>query len=97
MLTMTSLVAQNQFGALIDASQRMPVIITRHGRPVSVVTSYQDAQTIPFHIAQMISENYPLQGKAAGDAMRSTLSQMSDLAEREGLTEADISRIVYEG
>ena len=97
MITMTSLEAQNQFGALIDSSQRTPVIITRRGRPVSIVTSYQDAQTIPFHIAQIISETYPLRGKAAGDAMRSTLAQLGTQAEKEGLTENDIARIINEG
>ena len=39
MLTMTSLHAQNNFGALIDASQREPVLITRRGRPVSLMVS----------------------------------------------------------
>ncbi|MBK8664336.1 MAG: type II toxin-antitoxin system Phd/YefM family antitoxin [Burkholderiales bacterium] len=39
MRTMTSLEAQNQFGALIDASQRQPITVTRRGRPVAVVLS----------------------------------------------------------
>ena len=47
MLTMSSLVAQNQFGTLIDASQRQPVTVTRHGRPVAVVMSYEDYQGQP--------------------------------------------------
>ena len=73
MLTMTSLAAQNQFGTLLDTSQRQPVTVTRHGRPVAVVMSYEDyqatTQTIPFHVATLVSENYPLRGKAAGDSM----------------------------
>ena len=97
MITMTSLEAQNQFGALIDSSQREPVIITRRGRPVSVVSSYQDSQTIPYHLAKMMSQTYPLRGKAAGDALRATLADMSTLAETEGLTETDISRLISEG
>ena len=97
MITMTSLEAQNQFGALIDSSQREPVIITRRGRPVSVVSSYQDSQTIPHHLAKMMSQTYPLRGKAAGDALRATLADMSTLAETEGLTETDISRLINEG
>jgi len=56
---MTSLAAQNQFGTLIDASQRQPVTVTRHGRPVAVVLSYKDyqavTQTLPFHVAKLIS------------------------------------------
>jgi prevent-host-death family protein len=93
---MTSLEAQNQFGALIDTSQREPVIITRRGRPVSVMTSYQDAQTIPYHLARMMSQAYPLRGQAAGDALRDTLANMSTLAETEGLDEADITRMLHE-
>ena len=66
MLTMTSLAAQNQFGMLIDASQRQPVAVTRRGRPVAVVLSYEDYQasmcTIPFQVAMLVSENYPLRG-----------------------------------
>ena len=97
MITMTSLEAQNKFGTLIDSSQREPVIITRRGRPVSVMSSYQDSQTIPYHLAKMMSQTYPLRGKAAGDAMRDTLASMSTLAETEGLTATDISRMINEG
>ncbi|WP_081463798.1 type II toxin-antitoxin system Phd/YefM family antitoxin [Candidatus Glomeribacter gigasporarum] len=39
MRTMTSLEAQNHFGGMIDTSQREPVLITRRGRPVSLVIS----------------------------------------------------------
>ena len=90
MLTMTSLAAQNQFGTLIDTSQRQPVAVTRHGRPVAVVMSYEDyqatTQTIPFHVATLVSENYLLPGKAAGDSMRQHLAKMSNKAAEEGLT-----------
>ena len=59
MLTMTSLAAQNQFGTLIDTSQRQPVAVTRRGRPVAVVMSYEDyqatTQTIPFHVAKRLA------------------------------------------
>jgi len=44
MLTMTSLAAQQQFGTLIDASQRQPVTVTRRGRPVAMVLSYADGE-----------------------------------------------------
>ncbi len=100
MLTMTSLAAQNQFGTLIDASQRQPVTVTRHGRPVAVVLSYEDyqavTQTLPFHVAALISENYPLRGKEAGDSMRQHLAKMSNKAADEGLTEADVTRLLNE-
>ncbi len=42
MITVSSLDAQNQFGLLLDSSQREPVTITRRGRPVAVLVSYQD-------------------------------------------------------
>jgi prevent-host-death family protein len=100
MLTMTSLAAQNQFGTLIDASQRQPVAVTRRGRPVAVVQSYEDykasTQTIPLHVAALISENYPLHGKDAGEAMRLHLGKMSNQAAEEGLTEDDVMRMLNE-
>lgn len=98
MFTMTSLAAQNQFGTLIDASQRQPVAVTRRGRPVAVVLSYADyqasIQTIPFHVATLISENYPLRGKDAGNSMRLHLSKMSNIAAEEGLTQDDVTRLL---
>lgn len=78
MLTMTSLVAQNQFGALLDTSRRQPVAVTRRGRPVAVVMSHEDyqamTQTIPFHVTALIAESYPLRGKDAVDAIRMCFS-----------------------
>jgi prevent-host-death family protein len=100
MLTMTSLAAQNQFGTLIDASQRQPVTVTRHGRPVAVILSYEDyqtsMQTIPFHVAALISETYPLRGKEAAESMRLHLSKMSNEAQKSGLTEENIMQILNE-
>ena len=100
MLTMTSLAAQNQFGTLIDASQRQPVAVTRRGRPVAVVLSYEDyqasTQTIPFHVARLISENYLLRGKDVGNAMRLHLAKMSNKAAEEGLTQVDVTRLLNE-
>ena len=101
MLTMTSLAAQNQFGTLIDTSQRQPVAVTRRGRPVAVVLSYEDyqasTQTIPFHVAKLISENYPLRGKNAGDSMRMHLAKMSNKAAEKGLTQDDVTRLLAAG
>ncbi len=98
MLTMTSLAAQNQFGTLIDASQRQPVAVTRHGRPVAVVVSYEDyqasSQTIPFHVAALISESYPLRGQAAADSMRQHLAKMGNQAAADGLSEDDVMRLL---
>ena len=97
---MTSLAAQNQFGTLIDASQRQPIAVTRRGRPVAVVMSYEDyqatMQTIPFHVAALISESYPLRGKDAGDSMRLHLAKMGNAAAEEGLTEDTVIRVLNE-
>ena len=42
MLIMTSVEAQNRFGQLLDAAQREPIIITRHGRTAAFIVSPQD-------------------------------------------------------
>lgn len=42
MLTMTSVEAQNRFGQLLDAAQREPVAITRHGRKAAFIVSPLD-------------------------------------------------------
>jgi len=98
MITMISLAAQNQFGTLIDASQRQPVTVTRHGRPVAVVISYEDyqasLQTITPLVADLISEAYPLRGPEAGDAMRQHLATMSNTAAEEGLTQDNVMRLL---
>jgi len=102
MLTMTSLDAQQRFGALIDASRRQPVTVTRRGRPVAVVLSYEDYQartlpaTIPWELATFISENYPLRGKEAGESMRKHLAGMSNRAAEEGLTEDGLMQLLNE-
>ncbi len=42
MLTVTSVEAQNRFGQLLDAVQREPITITRHGRTAAFIVSPQD-------------------------------------------------------
>ena len=70
------------------------------GRPVAVVMSFEDyqasMQTIASHVAALVSESYPLRGKAAGDSMRQHLASMSNLAAEEGLTPADVTRMLRE-
>lgn len=100
MLTMTSLVAQSQFGTLIDTSQRQPVAVTRRGRPIAVVQSYEDylasRQTIPFHVATLISTSYPLRGQEATASMSKHLKSMGNQAAQDGLTEKDIMQMLYD-
>ena len=53
-------------------------------------------QTITPQVAALISEAYPLRGTAAGDAMRQHLAALSNLAAEEGLTPADVTRMLHE-
>lgn len=46
MITVTSMQAQNRFGQLLDAVQREPVTITRHGRPAAFIVSPLDMQDL---------------------------------------------------
>ncbi len=46
MRTMAALEAENRFGELLDAAQREPVTIEKHGRPVAVMVSAQDYQDL---------------------------------------------------
>lgn len=42
MRTVAAAEAKNRFGALLDAAQREPVAIEKHGRAVAVVVSAED-------------------------------------------------------
>jgi len=95
MRTMTSLEAQNRFGEMIDTSQREPVLITRRGRPVSVVISPNgDTHEALFQFMKVVRELAPLHGKEASDALGEVLSRIGHQAQLDELTEADISRLV---
>ena len=55
MRAMTSLEARNRFGELLDTSQREPVLITRRGRPVSLVLSpANDVATVQRQFARAL-------------------------------------------
>lgn len=41
MITITAVEAQNRFGQLLDAAQREPITITRHGRPVAMLMAME--------------------------------------------------------
>ena len=98
MISMTSLEAQNQFGLLLDSSQRQAVTITRRGRPVAVVQAYQDyeraAQLPTLQMAKFISENFPLRGKEAGDALRRYFAGVASPAEQAQMTEDDVMQLL---
>jgi len=44
MRSISSLVAKNRFGQLLEAAQRAPVTVTKQGRPAAVVLSVEDYQ-----------------------------------------------------
>lgn len=96
MKTMTSLEAQNRFGELIDTSQREPVLITRRGRPVSIVISpCGDTRSAFLQFMKVVRELSPLSGKAAADAFRELSAGSGNQAEQDGLTEAEITALVH--
>jgi prevent-host-death family protein len=96
MIAMTSLEAQNQFGTLIDTSLREPVVITRRGRPVSVVISCNDLKSLPFSVVKSISEMIAMRGEDASRAMGETLATPGQRAAEDGLTEDDVQQLVHE-
>jgi len=46
MRSIAALEAKNRFGALLDAAQREPVTIEKHGRPVAVLVSATDYEEL---------------------------------------------------
>jgi antitoxin Phd len=97
MRTMTALEAQNHFGEMIDTSQREPVLITRHGRPVSVVISPQgDPKEALLQFMKVMGELAPLGGKEATSALSRFFSGNDKNADAQNLTEEDVSRMIHE-
>lgn len=58
--------------------------------------TFMNTRTIPFQVAILASRKYPLRGKEAGDSMRQYLAKISNKAAEEGLTEADVRRMLHE-
>ncbi len=52
MTTIAAREAKRQFGRLLDTSQREPVTIEKHGRPVAVVVSKHDYDRIQEQLAE---------------------------------------------
>ena len=93
---MTSLEAQNRFGELIDTSQREPVMITRRGRPVSIVISPGgDTRSAFLQFMRVVRELSPLSGEAAAEAFREFSASVGDQAEKDGLTEEEITARIH--
>ncbi|MES2400354.1 MAG: type II toxin-antitoxin system Phd/YefM family antitoxin [Pseudomonadota bacterium] len=46
MTSFSALEAKNRLGQILDAAQREPVTITRHGRPTVIVLAVQDYEAL---------------------------------------------------
>jgi hypothetical protein len=53
----------------------------------------QRSKGIPFEVAKIISESYPLRGKEAANALREQFSNMGNQAADDGLSESDVMRL----
>lgn len=71
--------AKNRFGQLIEASQRAPVRVTRHGRAVSVVMSV---------------EQYDRLRGAAWDRLMRTMDEIGEKAAAAGMTEEILNELL---
>lgn len=97
MKTMSSLQAQNRFGEMLDVSQHEPVLITRHGRPVSVVISPNgDSREAMFEFMKVVSKLTPLRGKEAATELGRVIKGMGEAARAEGLSQQDVTRMIHE-
>lgn len=95
MITMTSLNAQNHFGELLDTSQREPVMITRHGRPVSIVLSPNgDVRRALYEIMKAVGELSPLRGDEAVAELERVTKNIHAHNANSTLTEADVNRLI---
>jgi prevent-host-death family protein len=93
MITMTSVVAQNGFGKLLDTAQREPVTITRHGRTAAFIVSPQDMEEL--------LDARRKRGRAVADfeawrAQAGTRETTAQTAAAAALTDEDVTRMVHE-
>lgn len=97
MITMTSLDAQSRFGELVDTAQREPVLITRRGRPVSIMISPAGgAQRMMAQFLQAAASLEPLRGEAAVAEFARVAAKLGQVAKTEGLTEAALATLLDE-
>ena len=95
MQTIPSLEAQNRFGELLDTVQREPVLITRRGRPVSLVLSpVNDIAALQRQFARALSELAPLRGAEAAAEIQRNTAGLAAQARQEGLAEQDVQRLI---
>ena len=71
--------AKNSFGLLLDAAQKAPVRVTKHGRPVGIVMSI---------------EQYARLRGAAWEALAETMDRLSAEAAARGLTDEKLNELL---
>ena len=62
----------------------------------ALIDASQNNNTISFEVAKFISENCPLRGAEAAQAMQKHLATMSNAAAQEGHTEASIMQMLHD-
>lgn len=97
MKTLSSLIAQNQFGALLDLAQREPVTITRRQRPIAVLMSMEDYQKRDLYlsatVAKAISEQFPARGEDAALILKKLYTALKESHANE-LSETQLDDLI---
>lgn len=81
MATIAAREAKRQFGRLIDTSQREPVTIEKHGRPVAVVVSKHDYDQIQEDLADYRAwkeTEYLLSTEANRTALQASIEELEE-------------------
>lgn len=79
MTTVAAREAKRQFGSLIDTSQREPVTIEKHGRPVAVVVSKHEYDAIQAQLADYRAwqeTSHLLSTDANRDALHASIDEL---------------------
>ena len=98
MITLTSLDAQSRFGELVDTAQREPVLITRRGRPISIVLSPAGGpKRMLAQFLEAVAGLEPLRGEAAAAEFARTRAKLGQVAAAEGLTEEALASLLNDG
>lgn len=84
----------------ILSSKKNPVTLTKDGEPFAVIQSYEEyvasKRAVPYHVAKILSEQFPLRGKEASEALGKFFDSVGSAARDDGLTEEDIIRMLNE-
>ena len=81
MTTLAAGEAKRHFGRMIDTSQREPVTIEKHGRPVAVVVSKHEYDKIQEQLAEARAwkeTGYLLSTEANREALMEAIAQLND-------------------